>query len=405
MPRRGIVNVKMVITEEKILSNIEKVQRLINPNSKKQIVELDDSSYFKDLVESIKTYLVEYPKKKNFPKNVYDAAYNLVEYATNQFEENTKQINKLIEQREFNIKSAAILKQTLSLAQTHANGWQQAVINVAPRYDQNIEKALNVIGTSMNTAALNYQTSLKQVNAKIVNLQSNLHIEIDMERVEDRSKALSYIGIEIADALKLIPTPVGFIPGQSLQQAAPVQALPQQVQKPVMRQVQMPIQNQVAAQYRQQQVAQTTGKMQAVSPMQQTGRMQAVNPNMQMQQTNRMQAINQQQMQNTQRMQVMQATGRMPVVNQQQMQNSMRMQAVNPAMQATARMQAVNPNMQATMSMQALNQFTMPESQTKQSFWQKFKNSKFIRAIKNFMGVKVVLELPEGTNQQNMNQF
>ena len=28
-----------------------------------------------------------------------------------------------------------------------------------------------------------------------------------MERIEDRSKALSYIGIEIADALKLIPTP------------------------------------------------------------------------------------------------------------------------------------------------------------------------------------------------------
>ena len=29
-----------------------------------------------------------------------------------------------------------------------------------------------------------------------------------MERIEDRSKALSYIGIEIADALKLIPAPV-----------------------------------------------------------------------------------------------------------------------------------------------------------------------------------------------------
>ena len=99
MPRRGIVNVRMVITEEKILSNIEKVQRLINPNSKKQIIELDDNSYFKDLVESIKTYLIEYPKKKNFPKEVYDAAYGLVEYATNQFEENTKQIEKLIKQR------------------------------------------------------------------------------------------------------------------------------------------------------------------------------------------------------------------------------------------------------------------------------------------------------------------
>ena len=29
-----------------------------------------------------------------------------------------------------------------------------------------------------------------------------------MERIEDRSKALSYIGIEIADALKSIPTPI-----------------------------------------------------------------------------------------------------------------------------------------------------------------------------------------------------
>ena len=40
MSRSGIVNVRMVITEEKILSNIDKVHKLINPNSKKQIVQL-----------------------------------------------------------------------------------------------------------------------------------------------------------------------------------------------------------------------------------------------------------------------------------------------------------------------------------------------------------------------------
>ena len=76
--KSGIVNVKMVITEEKILSNIDKIQKLINPNSKKQIVQLDDDSYFKDLVESVKTYLLEYPKKKNFPKSVYKSSYDLV---------------------------------------------------------------------------------------------------------------------------------------------------------------------------------------------------------------------------------------------------------------------------------------------------------------------------------------
>ena len=59
MSRSGIVNVRMVITEEKMLSNIDKVQKLINPKSKKQIIQLDDDTYFKDLIESIKTYLVE----------------------------------------------------------------------------------------------------------------------------------------------------------------------------------------------------------------------------------------------------------------------------------------------------------------------------------------------------------
>ena len=92
MSRCGIVNVRMVITEEKILSNIEKVQKMINPNSKKQIVQLEEDSYFKDLIESVKAYLIEYPKKKNFPVSVYKAAYGLVEFATNQFEENTKKI-------------------------------------------------------------------------------------------------------------------------------------------------------------------------------------------------------------------------------------------------------------------------------------------------------------------------
>ena len=50
MSRSGIVNVRMVITEEKILSNMDKVQKLINPNSKKQIVQLEEDAFFKDLM-------------------------------------------------------------------------------------------------------------------------------------------------------------------------------------------------------------------------------------------------------------------------------------------------------------------------------------------------------------------
>ena len=125
--KSGIVNVKMVITEEKILSNIDKVQKLINPNSKKQIVQLEDDSYFKDLIESIKTYLLEYPKKKNFPRSVYKAAYNLVEYATNQFEENTKKIEELIRKREKNIKLASVLRDATAAVKARAKNWKEIV--------------------------------------------------------------------------------------------------------------------------------------------------------------------------------------------------------------------------------------------------------------------------------------
>ena len=207
MSRSGIVNVRMVITEEKILSNIDRVQKLINPNSKKQIVQLEEDAYFKDLIESIKMYLIEYPKKKNFPVSVYKAAYGLVEYATNQFEENTKKIEELIRQREKNIALAANLKDALTAVENKEEGWKDAIKNVSGQFSEDIVDTLGVIGRTKSETSQNYQDAVKLINARISNLETNLHIEIDMERIEDRSKALSYIGIEVADALKLIPTP------------------------------------------------------------------------------------------------------------------------------------------------------------------------------------------------------
>ena len=206
--KSGMVNVKMVITEEKILSNIDKIEKLINPNSKKQIVQLEEDSYFKDLVESVKTYLLEYPKKKNFPSSVYKASYDLVEYATNQFEENTKKIEELIRHREKNIKLASVLRDATTAVKAKAKNWKEIVKKIETKYPQDVAEALTIIGKSKDKTSEEYVSAVKLIEAKINNLESNLHIEIDMERIEDRSKALSYIGIEIAEALKYIPAPV-----------------------------------------------------------------------------------------------------------------------------------------------------------------------------------------------------
>ena len=235
MSRSGIVNVRMVITEEKILSNIEKVQKMINPNSKKQIIQLEEDSYFKDLIESIKTYLIEYPKKKNFPNSVYKAAYGLVEFATNQFEENTKKIEELIRQREQNISLASQLKELTEAVDNKEQNWSELVKKAEENFSEDIIDTLNIVGKAKSKKSQNYQDAMKLLNARINNLEANLHIEIDMERIEDRSKALSYIGIEVADALKTIPTPVEEPVKQEIEEIQEVEA---QEQEPVQAVVQ-----------------------------------------------------------------------------------------------------------------------------------------------------------------------
>ena len=240
MSKSGIVNVRMVITEEKILSNISKVQKMIDPSSKKQIIQLDDDAFFKDLVESIKTYLIEYPKKKNFPKSVYKAAYGLVEFATNEFEENTKQIEGLIRQREINISMANELKQVLNIVDNKEENWKETIKNISKNFSEDIVDTLGVIGRAKSKKSQNYQDAVKLINARIANLETNLHIEIDMERIEDRSKALSYIGIEVADALKLIPTPQDMVQEATVSQVdevnevlntVPIEQQPQEEQE------------------------------------------------------------------------------------------------------------------------------------------------------------------------------
>ena len=223
MSKSGIVNVRMVITEEKILSNIDKIQKLINPNSKKQIVQLEEDTYFKDLIESVKSYLIEYPKKKNFPVSVYKAAYGLVEYATNQFEENTKKIEELIRQREENIALAGKLKELLDVVENKEKDWKDQVKKSEEDFSEDIIETLTIIGKRRSNNTEEYKDAQKLLNARINNLESNLHIEIDMERIEDRSKALSYIGIEVADALKTIPTPVEAFEEQTQEVTQPAQ--------------------------------------------------------------------------------------------------------------------------------------------------------------------------------------
>ena len=96
----------------------------------------------------------------------------------------------------------------LNTVENKEKDWKSSIKNNAKLFGEDITEALNIIGKAKVDTSDNYKDAMKLVKARINNLETNLHIEIDMERIEDRSKALSYIGIEVADALKGIPTPV-----------------------------------------------------------------------------------------------------------------------------------------------------------------------------------------------------
>lgn len=457
MPKHGIVNVRMVITEEKILSNIDKVQRIINPKSKKQIIELDGNSYFKDLIESIKTYLIEYPKKKNFPKSVYDQAYRLIEYATNQFEVSTKQVEELVKQKEYNIKSASILKQTIALAESKDATWKKALIEVSKRLSPEILEAVNKIGNAENKETEEYQATMKMLNARILNLQSNLHIEIDIERYEDRLKALSYIGIEISDALKTIPMPADSeLNKQKIVEKAKVEApkkpttqnVPSQVQqgqriitqRPVM-QVTKQVTNQVNKVITQQPIQQFTSQANKVTIQQVSKPVaqnivvkqqvakaypdQSVEPkvqlasaqqaNMQRVQTvkpNKQVIINQPQFAKVEPIKIAPIANNNVVAQNQQVRQPVQQatqintQRVAPVVNNFVPQQNIVQNTQSRQNNQ-YTQFNQPmmemQYETKKpSFWERLKNSKLVRAIKFLFGSKnATLALPEAQTGYN----
>ena len=103
-------------------------------------------------------YLIEYPKKKNFPASVYKAAYGLVEFATNQFEENTKRIEELIRQREQNIALAAQLKDLLELAENKDSEWKDKVKKAEDSFAEDIIDTLNIVGKAKDDTTEEYKT-------------------------------------------------------------------------------------------------------------------------------------------------------------------------------------------------------------------------------------------------------
>lgn len=196
------------IEVEKIVSKIDKVFKQIDPNSKKQITELSENEEFRSKIENIKLYLQSYAENE-IPKEVYDKAISLTDFCDKQYKILSEEKEKLEKQSVINANMANILNEAYLFAVSREDFsiYEKSLVDndLADYIDK-----LNIIKTE-DRKSDEYVKNEKTVKSKISNLQSNLHAEIDLDRIKDKEKAITYISIELGDVLLTKKPSAGFM--------------------------------------------------------------------------------------------------------------------------------------------------------------------------------------------------
>ena len=80
-----------------------------------------------------------------------------------------------VRQREENIALAGKLKEVMEAVENKEEDWKEQVKAAEEDFSEDIIEPLNIIGKAKGTTSQNYQDALKLINARIANLESDLH--------------------------------------------------------------------------------------------------------------------------------------------------------------------------------------------------------------------------------------
>ena len=157
---------------QRCIQKLDKLEKMINPNSKKSLILWEEDDAFKNLISDIKDYAMNC-ETSEFPIELLDKLKALQKDATNQIIEGTSKIVSLNEQAKTNLE----LSRTLSTMYISA-----MAANPVPESEE-------------------YAKAEKTIKSKISNLENSVHITIDLERTTSKASALEYIKAEIVPAI------------------------------------------------------------------------------------------------------------------------------------------------------------------------------------------------------------
>lgn len=184
---------------QKIVQKLEKLEKMINPNSKKSLILWEEDNSFKNLISSIVSYATTCDTTE-FPIELLDRLKALGTDVDNQIAEGTVKVEKLTKQAKINTELSEVLSTVYiaAMAGTPIEEYENKIQN--PEISCYREH-LVTISTAIPESE-EYLKAEKAVKSKITNLENSVHITIDLERTTSKGGALQYIKTEVTPAIE-----------------------------------------------------------------------------------------------------------------------------------------------------------------------------------------------------------
>lgn len=184
---------------QRYIQKLEKLERMINPNSKKAMILWEEDDSFKRLISDLREYALTCDTTE-FPVELLDKLNALNLDATNQITLSASKIEELKAQIKENKELSNVLSE-IHLAATSTRSLESYAETLEKEAFASVKDYLQTLATAQ-TDSEEYVQAEKTVKAKINNLENSVHVTTDLERVTSKVGALEYIKAELAPAVE-----------------------------------------------------------------------------------------------------------------------------------------------------------------------------------------------------------
>ncbi|MBR4111021.1 MAG: hypothetical protein IKK43_04980 [Clostridia bacterium] len=199
MENNEVANSNVTLELQRIVQKIDKLEKMINPNSKKSLILWEEDTSFKALISAIVNYATTC-NTDEFPVELLDKLKAMKTDAETQITDGEAKIAELNAQAKENTQLSEILSSAYvsAMAGTPETEYAEKITGdvLSP-----MKEHLDTIATCLPDSD-EYVKAEKTIKSKITNLENSVHITIDLERTTSKAGALEYIKTEITPAVE-----------------------------------------------------------------------------------------------------------------------------------------------------------------------------------------------------------